>query len=404
MVAAAGGTSAAATAAWHSEQVLALSLVRRLCIALRDEFEPQLPSLVPLLLGLLHADASADRRPTLAALKTLETFGQLLDAHEYAVIPALLRLSETAAAPVTVRVAAVALIGRLTATLQLRRPASRIVQTLRRLIEEGGSTAAEKVSPVKSLSGNASGRRSPNHENGAGADLRLASLDALCCVADAIGDAFAVFVPSLSALLTRLGVHHPRYLELVGSLEPLLPPPPNNAPAAALLITAGSPSASGAASTRRSTAADSPFGLDRTPTIAASARRSVATRASPPPPWMAWRRRRRAARRGLSRAAASPQSAARIRSTSRRCARHGKRPNGRRVTTGASGRAASPSSSSAKVPNRRCARARRSLACTRRWRGGSSTQPSSRAGGHSAARAHSRAWSRLSRPRSTPTG
>ena len=64
----------------------------------------------------------------------------------------------------------------------------------------------------------------------------MASLDALCCVADAIGDAFAVFVPSLSALLTRLGVHHPRYLELVGSLEPLLPPPPNNAPAAALRL------------------------------------------------------------------------------------------------------------------------------------------------------------------------
>ena len=55
----------------------------------------------------------------------------------------------------------------------------------------------------------------------------------------------------------------------------MLPPPPNNAPAAALLITAGSPSASAAASTRRSTAADSPFGLDRTPTIAASARRSI---------------------------------------------------------------------------------------------------------------------------------
>ena len=117
--------------------------MRRLCIACATSSSRSCPR-SSLLLGLLHADASADRRPTLAALKTLETFGQLLDAHEYAVIPALLRLSETAAAPVTVRVAAVALIGRLTATLQLRRPASRIVQTLRRLIEEGGSTAAEK--------------------------------------------------------------------------------------------------------------------------------------------------------------------------------------------------------------------------------------------------------------------
>ena len=90
VVAAAGGTSAAATAAWHSEQVLALSLVRRLCIALRDEFEPQLPSLVPLLLGLSARRRVGRPPPHLAALKTLETFGQLLDAHEYAVIPALL--------------------------------------------------------------------------------------------------------------------------------------------------------------------------------------------------------------------------------------------------------------------------------------------------------------------------
>ena len=175
-------------------QVHAIAVLEQLCVALADEFEPLLAPLMPKLLSILHTDTSDGRRPTLRALRALETFDMNLQSQLHLVVPAVLRLCEQHDAPPRPRQRAISLFGRLCCRLDLREYASQLVHGMLRVLR-GASPAAE---------------------------ARV--MGSLCALMAATACEFAVLAPTVRAQLRQLRIAHPLF-------ETIAPPLINICPA-----------------------------------------------------------------------------------------------------------------------------------------------------------------------------
>ena len=161
-----------------------LRLLEELSVALGDEFQAYLHTIVPQLVGALaEAERSGDFSAVPAVLHALEAFGRSLSEHFHLVLPALVRLFKSGAAgagaPVRVRIDAVRSLKRLLPHMPVSAFASAIAHPLIRAVEEGP------------------------------ASVRAAAPEALCALAAALGSDFGIFAPLLRRVLERTGVNHP---------------------------------------------------------------------------------------------------------------------------------------------------------------------------------------------------
>ncbi|GAB2247138.1 hypothetical protein Droror1_Dr00007020 [Drosera rotundifolia] len=172
-----------------------LHLVEQLCVALNDEFRKHLPDILPCCIQVLSdAERFNDYTYVPNILHTLEVFGGTLDEHMHLLLPALIRLFKVEAS-VDIRHAAINTLTSLIPRVQVSGHISSLVHHLK-LVLDGKSD-----------------------------ELRKDAVDALCCLAHALGEDFAIFIPSIHKLLLKHRLRHKEFEEIEGRLrrrEPLI--------------------------------------------------------------------------------------------------------------------------------------------------------------------------------------
>ncbi|KAB2095069.1 hypothetical protein ES319_A01G009900v1 [Gossypium barbadense] len=172
-----------------------LHLVEQLCLALNDEFRKYLPAILPCCIQVLSdAERCNDYTYVLDILHTLEVFGGTLDEHMHLLLPALIRLFKVDGS-VEIRRAAIRTLTRLIPCVQVTGHISSLVHHLKIVLD------------------------------GKNDELRKDAVDALCCLAHALGEDFTIFIPSIHKLLLRHRLQHKEFEEIEGRLrrrEPLI--------------------------------------------------------------------------------------------------------------------------------------------------------------------------------------
>ncbi|XP_020699146.1 serine/threonine-protein kinase TOR isoform X1 [Dendrobium catenatum] len=172
-----------------------LHLVEQLCLALQDEFRSYLSSILPNCIQVLvDAERCNDFSYVPDILHTFEVFGGTLDEHMHLVFPALIRLFK------------------VEASVDIRRHAIKTITKLIPRVHVSGHVSALVHHLKLVLDGN-------NEE------LRRDAADALCCLAYAIGEESAIFVPSIHKILSKHHFRHRDFEEIerrVRNREPLI--------------------------------------------------------------------------------------------------------------------------------------------------------------------------------------
>ncbi|KAI5604042.1 hypothetical protein POPTR_001G289200v4 [Populus trichocarpa] len=172
-----------------------LHLVEQLCLALNDEFRKHLPVILPCCLQVLSdAERCNDYSYVLDILHTLEVFGGTLDEHMHLLLPALIRLFKVDAS-VDIRRAAIKTLTRLIPCVQVTGHISALVHHLKLVLD------------------------------GKNDELRKDAVDALCCLAHALGEDFTIFIPSIHKLLLKHRLRHKEFEEIEGRFrrrEPII--------------------------------------------------------------------------------------------------------------------------------------------------------------------------------------
>ncbi|KAH1267835.1 Serine/threonine-protein kinase TOR [Glycine max] len=172
-----------------------LHLVEQLCLALNDEFRTYLPVILPGCIQVLSdAERCNDYTYVLDILHTLEVFGGTLDEHMHLLLPALIRFFKVDAS-VDIRRAAIKTLTSLIPRVQVTGHISSLVHHLKLVLD------------------------------GKNDELRKDAVDALCCLAHALGEDFTIFIPSIHKLLQKYRLRHKEFEEIEGRLqrrEPLI--------------------------------------------------------------------------------------------------------------------------------------------------------------------------------------
>ncbi|XP_022148800.1 serine/threonine-protein kinase TOR [Momordica charantia] len=172
-----------------------LHLVEQLCLALNDEFRMILHIILPCCIQVLSdAERCNDYTYVLDILHTLEVFGGTLDEHMHLLLPALIRLFKVDA-PADIRRAAIRTLTRLIPRVQVTGHISSLVHHLKLVLD------------------------------GKNDELQKDAVDALCCLAQALGEDFTVFISSIHKLLLKHRLRHKEFEEIEGRLrrrEPLI--------------------------------------------------------------------------------------------------------------------------------------------------------------------------------------
>ncbi|XP_076900196.1 serine/threonine-protein kinase TOR-like [Bidens hawaiensis] len=166
-----------------------LHLVEQLCLALNDEFRRYLPIILPGCIQVLsEAERCNDYTYVRDILRTLEVFGGTLDEHMHILLPALIRLFKVDAS-VDIRRAAIKTLTRLIPRVQVTGHISTLVHHLKLVLD------------------------------GKNDELRKDAVDALCCLAHALGEDFTIFIPSIRKLLLKHRLRHKDFEEVEVRLQ-----------------------------------------------------------------------------------------------------------------------------------------------------------------------------------------
>ncbi|KAL8060772.1 hypothetical protein ABFX02_02G047300 [Erythranthe guttata] len=172
-----------------------LHLLEQLCLALNDEFRTHIPFILPSCIQVLSdAERFKDYTHVVDILHTLEVFGGTLDEHMHLLLPALIRIFKVDAS-VEVRRAAIRTLTKLIPRVQVTGHISALVHHLKLVLD------------------------------GKNDELRKDVVDALCCLAHALGEDFTIFIPSIHKLLLKHRMRHKEFEEIEGRLkkrEPLI--------------------------------------------------------------------------------------------------------------------------------------------------------------------------------------
>ncbi|KAK9058046.1 hypothetical protein SSX86_022886 [Deinandra increscens subsp. villosa] len=166
-----------------------LHLVEQLCLALNDEFRRYLPIILPCCIQVLSdAERCNDYTYVRDILRTLEVFGGTLDEHMHLLLPALIRLFKVDAS-VDIRRAAIKTLIRLIPRVQVTGHISTLVHHLKLVLD------------------------------GKNDELRKDAVDALCCLAHALGEDFTIFIPSIHKHLLKHRLRHKEFEDIEGRLQ-----------------------------------------------------------------------------------------------------------------------------------------------------------------------------------------
>ncbi|CAO2815870.1 unnamed protein product [Amaranthus hypochondriacus] len=172
-----------------------LHLLEQLCVALNDEFRTYLPAILPCCVQVLSdAEKCNDYTYVPDILHTLEVFGGALEDHMHLVLPALNRLFK-ADASVDIRRACIKTLTRLIPRVQVSGHISTIVHHLKLILD------------------------------GKNDELRKDGFDVVCYLVHALGEDFAIFIPSIHKLLVKHRLRHKEFEEIEGRFrrrEPLI--------------------------------------------------------------------------------------------------------------------------------------------------------------------------------------
>ncbi|GMH23702.1 hypothetical protein Nepgr_025545 [Nepenthes gracilis] len=172
-----------------------LHLVEQLCVALNDEFRKYLPNILPCCIQVLSdAERFNDYTYVPDILHTLEVFGGTLDEHMHLLLPALIRLFKVDAS-VEIRRAAIKTLTSLIPRVQVAGYISSLVHHLKLVLD------------------------------GRNDELRKDAVDAICCLVHALGEDFAIFIPSIHKLMLNHRLRHREFEEIEGRSrrrEPLI--------------------------------------------------------------------------------------------------------------------------------------------------------------------------------------
>ncbi|KAL3621059.1 hypothetical protein CASFOL_035971 [Castilleja foliolosa] len=172
-----------------------LHLLEQLCLALSDEFRTHLPFILPSCIQLLSdAERFKDYTYVVDILHTFEVFGGTLDEHMHLLLPALIRIFKVDGS-LEVRRAAIRTLTQLIPRVQVTCHISALVHHLKLVLD------------------------------GKNEELRKDAVDALCCLAHALGEDFTIFIPSIHKLLLKHRIRHKDFEEIEVRLrkrEPLI--------------------------------------------------------------------------------------------------------------------------------------------------------------------------------------
>ncbi|PKA52204.1 Serine/threonine-protein kinase TOR [Apostasia shenzhenica] len=172
-----------------------LHLVEQLSIALNDEFRTYLPAILRSCIQvLIDAERCNDYNYVSDILHTFDVFGGTLDEHMHLLFPALIRLLK------------------IDASTEVKRNAIKTLTKLIPRVQVSGHVSALVHHLKLVLDGN-------NEE------LRGDAADALCCLACATGEDFAIFIPSIRKILSKHHFLHLDFEEIekrVHNREPLV--------------------------------------------------------------------------------------------------------------------------------------------------------------------------------------
>ncbi|CDY46271.1 BnaC05g50600D [Brassica napus] len=161
-----------------------LHLLEHLCLALNDEFRTYLPVILPCFIQVLgDAERCNDYICVPDILHTLEVFGGTLDEHMHLLLPALIRLFKVDA-PVAIRRDAIKTLTRVIPCVQVTGHISALVHHLKLVLD------------------------------GKNDELRKDAVDALCCLAHALGEDFTIFIESIHKLLLKHRLRHKEFEEI----------------------------------------------------------------------------------------------------------------------------------------------------------------------------------------------
>lgn len=153
-----------------------VALVEALGRALDSEFKPFLPTVLPLVLKVFDGDASEKNEKKVAVqMKNFDaflTFGTNIEEYLHLVIPIIVRTYERGDAPTQLRKHAIQTIDGLSRKVNFSDHASRIIHPLVRALGNGNN------------------------------DLRQTAMNALCSLVIQLGSDFAIFVPTISKVIT----------------------------------------------------------------------------------------------------------------------------------------------------------------------------------------------------------
>ncbi|TFY65865.1 hypothetical protein EVG20_g5221 [Dentipellis fragilis] len=181
------------TELWENSllQLPLVSLIESLGKALDAEFKPFLPTILPLILRVFDGAMDEKEKRASTQIKVFDaflTFGANIEEYLHLVIPIIVKTYERPEAPLALRKKAILTIDGLSGRVNFSDHASRIIHPLVRVL--GSSTN----------------------------ELRMAVMDTLCSLVIQLGSDFAIFVPTISKVLARNRIPHPKYENLISKL------------------------------------------------------------------------------------------------------------------------------------------------------------------------------------------
>ena len=195
-----------------------LFLLSELRSCLREEFRPYLPSLLPLLVGTLHSDATPERKSALLVLESFTALGRLLDVHLHVVLPEVIEVAVKCPNVEARELAIVTILNFAKHLPSLADHSARCVHCLLRVIAE----------PLPTTKADPKGLRLIPHST------HTQCLQALAAIAQNLGDGFAKFIPmvrpALAARFRENSVEYERamcnYAEAIVGGKTIHPEPP----------------------------------------------------------------------------------------------------------------------------------------------------------------------------------
>ncbi|EMC92726.1 hypothetical protein BAUCODRAFT_76649 [Baudoinia panamericana UAMH 10762] len=184
-------------------QATMLQLIESVARSLEGEFKVYLAGVLPLMLGVLDADArtEAGKSACQRVLHAFLVFGSSAEEYMHLIIPVIVRMFDTdRARPRDVRKAAIETIGRMSKQVNISEFAAKIIHPLSRVLAAGDQS------------------------------LRQTAMETLCALVFQLGPDYLHFVPTIDKVLVQQRIQYSTYTLIVNKLRKNEPLPQDLSP------------------------------------------------------------------------------------------------------------------------------------------------------------------------------